>query len=353
MGKPYIDFAAVKAAVNMTQILERYGLLAGMRSTRNGDGFEGRCPIHKGSSDDQFKVSVSKNCWNCFGSECQCGGNVLDFVAKMEKVDALEAAHLLNGWFVLGLEKQAAPPREERGPKDHKSGGQKEGESNGIRESVKDHGSTRAEENAPEEIGANDPLKFELKNLKADHPYFGERGLTAETVSAFGLGYCAKGTMSGRVVIPIHNAKSELVGYVGRWPGQPPDERPKYKLPTGFHKMVEVFNLHRAIREPTEEPLIVVEGFFDVMLLWQQGYRRVVSLMGSSLSAVQEQLIAEAESKSSGIILMFDEDAAGRTGRDKALCRLAKSAFVRVAVLPREGAQPDHLTAEELRNLLQ
>src|SRR5438105_4720230 len=98
--------------------------------------------------------------------------------------------------------------------------------------------------------------------------------------------------MSGLVVIPIHNTNSELVGYAGRWPGQAPDERPKYKLPTGFHKLGEVFNLHRAMREPAERPLIVVEGFFDVMLLWQRGYRRTVSLMGSSLSAVQEQLIA-------------------------------------------------------------
>ena len=65
----------------------------------------------------------------------------------------------------------------------------------------------------------------------------------------FGLGYCAKGTMSGRIAIPIHNHEGALVGYAGRWPGEPPEERPKYKLPKGFRKSAEVFNLHRALQE--------------------------------------------------------------------------------------------------------
>jgi DNA primase len=142
------------------------------------------------------------------------------------------------------------------------------------------------------------------------------------------------------------------VGYVGRWPGQPPEERPKYKLPTGFKKSAEVFNLDRALLEQQGLPLIVVEGFFDVIKLWQQGYHRVVSLMGSSLSLKQEALLLEASASRPGIILMFDEDDAGRSGREKALLRLARSLFVRVVPLPQEGAQPDHLSESELHALL-
>ena len=56
--------------------------------------------------------------------------------------------------------------------------------------------------------------------------------------------------MSGRVVIPIHNERGELVAYAGR---SIDGSEPKYKLPAGFHKSLELFNLHRAIGE-TDAP---------------------------------------------------------------------------------------------------
>ena len=168
----------------------------------------------------------------------------------------------------------------------------------------------------------------------------------------FGLGYCAKGTMSGRVVIPIHNTEGQLIGYCGRWPGKPPDDRPKYRLPNGFKKSAEVFNLDRALAQEQGLPLIVVEGFFDVIKLWQLGFHRVVSIMGSSLSARQETLLVEASASRPGLILMFDEDDAGRAGREKALLRLARHLFTRVIALPQEGLQPDHLSESDLHALL-
>jgi DNA primase len=331
----------------MTQVLEHYGLMTSMTPKKNGEALEGPCPIHKGSSPDQFKVSVPKNCWNCF-SECKCGGNVLDFVAKMENCDAHEAAHLMNGWFRLGLDKQPAPPRDNaNAPQDFPASGTRGQAAGSPRE-------TPHKAEAPaEELGPNPPLKFALKELQTDHPYIADRGLSPETAAEFGLGYCKRGTMAGRVVIPIHDIAGKLVGYAGRWPGEePPEKRPKYKLPEGFKKTSEVFNLHRALQEGSGSPLIVVEGFFDVMRLWQLGWRRAVSLMGSHLSATQERLLAE-HGRAGGIILLFDEDEAGRRGRANALLCLATKAFVRVAALPREGAQPDHLPEEELRTLLQ
>jgi DNA primase len=351
MGKPYIDFTAVKASVTMTQVLEHYGLLASMTPKKNGEALEGPCPIHKGTSPDQFKVSIPKNCWNCF-SECKCGGNVLDFVAKMEDCDAQEAAIRMNAWFKLGLDKQPPPPRDETSqprrsaPAQGAQSARQTGNGNAA-----EHDSVPHSEAPAEEEGPNTPLKFALKELQTDHPYVGERGLTPETAAEFGLGYCKRGTMASRIVIPIHNTDGKLVGYAGRWPGEPPEQRPRYKLPEGFKKMSEVFNLHRAMREAGDSPLIVVEGFFDVMKLWQLGWRRAVSLMGSHLSATHERLLADA-GKERGIILLFDEDDAGRTGRAKALLRLATKVFVRVAPLPREGVQPDHLTPDELHTLL-
>ena len=110
--------------------------------------------------------------------------------------------------------------------------------------------------------GPNKPLKFRLDKLDRDHPYLTERGLTAETIEEFGIGYCSKGMMEGRIAIPIQNEQGEVVAYAGRWPGEPAENTPKYKLPKGFRKSLELFNIHRAIKEPPDKPLVIVEGFF-------------------------------------------------------------------------------------------
>jgi DNA primase len=85
-----VNFRALKAAVTMEQVLAHYGLLA--RFKRGKDSLTGSCPIHRGTNPTQFRVSVSKNCLDSFG-DCHRGGNVLDFVAKMENIKPLDAAN--------------------------------------------------------------------------------------------------------------------------------------------------------------------------------------------------------------------------------------------------------------------
>ena len=102
---------------------------------------------------------------------------------------------------------------------------------------------------------SNAPLTFVLK-VDPDHPYLRERGLADETVAHFGLGYAPRGLMKGRIAIPIHNEKGELIAYAGRWPGDPPEGEPKYKLPPGFKKHLVLYNLHRAIPESPEGKLL-------------------------------------------------------------------------------------------------
>jgi len=156
--------------------------------------------------------------------------------------------------------------------------------------------------------------------------------------------------MEGRIVIPIHNAKSEVMAYAGRFPGEPPDEdTEKYKLPPGFRKMQELFNIDRASKEPADTPLIIVEGFFGCMKIHQGGYRNVVALMGRTMSLTQEELIR----RYSHVILMFDEDEAGRAARAEIAARLAKFVYVKIHAFEKEGQQPDKLTAEEVQQLLE
>jgi hypothetical protein len=90
----------------------------------------------------------------------------------------------------------------------------------------------------------NAPLPFALK-LDPAHSYLAERGLGPELVELFGLGFCSRGNMAGRICIPIHNEQSELVAYAGRWPDDDvPDWQERYKLPMKFQKSRVLFNLH-------------------------------------------------------------------------------------------------------------
>jgi DNA primase len=196
------------------------------------------------------------------------------------------------------------------------------------------------------EVAVNTPLKFRLDKLDTNHPYLLERGLSPETIACFGIGFCSKGMMADRIAIPIQNCLGEVVA------GEPTGDIPKYKLPQGFRKSLELFNIHRAILEPVELPLVIVEGFFDCIMLYQNGYHKVVALMGSSMSVAQEKLIQANSNQRSLIVVMLDEDEAGRTGREDIANRLAQFAFVKIHAFPEEGQQPEHLNAEDVKTLL-
>lgn len=326
-----VDFKAIKVSITMEQLLQHYGLLKQFK--RGTDSLSGPCPIHKGTNPTQFRVSISKNCWNCF-SECHHGGNTLDFISKMEDISIHAAALKAVEWFNLDPENIAAEAEEP--------------EEKPPQESFKRTQHAKSPEAKPEQAKPNSPLKFRLDKLERDHPYLLERGLSLETVLDFGLGFCTKGVMQGHIAIPIHNVKGEVVAYCGRWPGEPPEDTQKYKLPKGYLKSQDIFNLDRAIKEPPEQPLIIVEGFFDCMKLWQHGVKKVVALMGSSLCPAQEELIRQHTSSSSQIIVMFDENEAGRTGREDAAVRLSRFAFVKTHVFEQEDMEPEHLTAEQV-----
>ncbi len=335
----FVDFKSIKAAVTMEQVLDRYGLLEQMK--RSGDSLSGCCPLHGGSNPTQFRVSISKNCWNCF-SECKHGGNVLDFVAEKDKTSVHAAALKLMEWFDLPAtdtspEEEAEPPRAASAP----------------RQTPAPAPTASKQQFKPEDSTPNPSLKFRLEHLDGKHPYLPERGLTPETIVDFGVGFCAKGMMAERIAIPVHNGEGKVVAYAGRFPGEPPDgNTPKYKLPPGFKKSLELFNLDRAKKEPRELPLIVVEGFFDCMKLHQHGVKKVVALMGSTLSSAQEELIRQHTDRHSQVIVMLDEDEAGRAGREDIATRLSRFVFVKTHVFAEENRQPSQMTAEEITSLL-
>jgi len=317
----WVNFKDIKEKVSIEDLLSHYNLLEGLR--RKGNELIGYCPIHDKNhyNKNSFSVNTEKNIWHCFS--CDAGGNILDFVAFMENVDIRQAALLIKKWFRIDSQKDEKMAKKER-----------EGKKEEVNEEM------------------NKPLTFKLKNLDYDHPYLKERGIKKETIKEFGLGYCKRGILKGRIAIPIHNEKGELVAYAGRYPGDPPEEESKYIFPSNFKKSCVIFNLNRVKDNDKGKELILVEGFFDVFNLWQAGVKNAVALMGTSLSKEQEELILRYLGKGGRITLIFDSDEAGRKSVKEVIEKLIEKVYIKVIRL-KEGIDLDKLSKKEINNLLQ
>jgi DNA primase len=325
----WIDFTELKRQVSIRDVLARYGLLDGLQEKKPGK-LVGPCPIHGGKNGTSFNVDVDKNVFHCF-SECG-GGNVLDLVMKIEGCTIREAGEKLADWFGLSWTRRR---KGESTPQPTNSIAPKPAAAAHTSERV---GAERA----------NPPLERPLKDLNPDHPYLVERGLTVPTIKTFGIGYCTRGLMRGRIAIPIHDEHGDLVAYAGRAvDGALAAEKGKYRLPDGFKKSFVLFNLHRAIQS-ADRHLILVEGFFDCFRATQAGFPNVVALMGSTLSEPQEQLLLAHADR---LTLFFDGDDAGTKCVREFYARLRRRTFLREAHLE-PGEQPDTLGDERIRELL-
>lgn len=317
----WINFKELRAQVSLEDVLFRYYRLD---LPRQGSKVIGPCPVHGGSSKRAFHADLDRNVWHCF-SKCKCGGNQLDFVAKRDGLSIRDAALRLQDFF-LG---PGADPPPAPSPTTNQPQAQRKKE--------------------PERAEGNPPLAVNL-NLAHDHPHLlSDRGLQVDTCEHFDVGYCRRGVMRSCIAFPIHNRDGVLVAYAGRRL-KPQDVRQygKYKLPKGFRKELELYNLHRAAPLAGEHGLILVEGFFSVLKLYEAGYENAVACMGSELSTHQATLIAELASE---CIVLFDGDEAGWAGADAVRECLSERLTVRVAKLP-PGAEPDTLSPRALRWLV-
>ena len=151
--------------------------------------------------------------------------------------------------------------------------------------------------------------------------------------------------MGGRICIPIHDDRGDLVAYAGRWPGEDvPDGEGKYKLPGKFEKARVLFNLHRVAEG---EHLVLVEGYWSTIRLHGLGVP-VASPMGWSVSPEQVALLRDRGVRY--LTLLLDGDDAGVRGRERVLPELASAFFVRAPLL-RDGQKPDTLPEVELLEL--
>jgi len=323
----WVSFQEIKAKIKMETLLSHYKLLDGLKAS--GTHLYGCCPIHKGKNPRQFSVDLEKNIFNCFG-DCGGGGNVIDFVAKMEGgIKIRQAALLIKKWY----------------PQEFKEGEQRISADAEIK-----HEPVREKISIGESKEINPPLRFQLKNLDQDHPFLPDRGILPEAEGKYGLGYCSKGMMAGRIAIPIHNHAGELVAYCGRSITPAQMAEGKYKLPPAFIKTAVVYNLHR--QNQGTKKLIVVESFFSVFALYQAGFANVVSFMGSTMGDEQKRLLCDFLEPDGQVMLLFDADESGQRGAMDCLTLLSSNLYVKILSLDQGIKKPHHLNIEAIKRLL-
>lgn len=302
----WIEFAAIKRAVPLVAVLEHYRINELRRSGRNQ--LRGRCPLHGGEGRETFHVNTTEQVFHCFS--CGAGGSVLDLVAAVEGCGLREAAEKLSEW--KSVPGNVARPQKATVTK--------------KRESVS-------------------LLRFRLRGVDVRHPYLASRGIHEATAREFGIGYYGgPGLMSQRLVIPLDDEAGRLVGYGGR---SLDGSEPRYRFPTGFAKSRVLFNLHRATAA-RQSTVIVVEGFFDCLKVYQAGFGSVVALMGSALYEHPRRLLMQHFRQ---IVLMLDGDAPGRRAAAVVSARLSASCPVRIVQLANDS-QPDQLSEQTLQELL-
>jgi len=330
----WIDFAEIRARVSLEAVLlDMYQL--GERLRRSGRKLVGSCPVHGGDNPRAFQADLDKAVWYCH-TGCRKGGNVIDFVSAIDNVPIRSAALKLHARYLAGSSEAAAPPANRTSPSPPPAA------SVPSTPVVQEDKSAAPSEEGP----SNPPLSLKL-NLSHDHPHIlKERGLSVETAQRFGVGYCARGLMRGMIAIPVRDEDGDLVAYAGRrLKFADIEAHGKYRFPKGFKKELVLYNLDRTRALAQERGLVVVEGFFSVMSLYEAGIENVVAAMGCSLSEAQCALLAEL---ASSVTLLFDGDASGRGGAEEARARLEGRVATRLIRLP-DGCDPEAVPHKTLR----
>jgi DNA primase len=347
MATKWIDFKELRERLDPAAVLAAYKVKVKVK----GDQAQGYCPLpthkaHEGRpKSPSFSVNLRRGIFNCFS--CSASGNLLDLVCLLKgmnpenSADIRKTALLLDERFPASNAGQTSPP-----PASQKgNAGQKP-----------DAGSER-------KIVVNAPLDFELKNIDPNHPYLLNRGFLREIIKNFGLGFCSKGLMKDRVVIPLRDHDGNLVGYAGRVVDDMliNDENPRYRFPSGREKNGVYYDFRKSLflyngcqfesDEPDMESVVVCESFTAVWWLTQWGFPRVVSIMGASCSPEQGELIAKIVVPNGLVTILTDGDEAGERCAHSIFSEVGSYRKVRWAKLG-QGCQPTDCSGEELQAML-
>ncbi|MEO1814694.1 MAG: DNA primase [Acetobacterium sp.] len=311
-----------------------------MTLKRVGNSYKGKCPFHN-EKTASFTVSREKQLYHCFG--CGAGGNVITFIMEMEKLPFVDALKFLAARVNMIL------PEKQNQQEDHQAYEKKKRLYELHREAA----------------------NYYYKVLKTDRPareYLLQRGISQETIREFGLGYASEDwsrltdflTTKGftiaemldsglvlaseskrhydrfrdRIMFPIVNPRGQIVGFGGRLmtTGQ---NGPKYlnspETPI-FSKSYELYNLNHCKNFLDAGQILIVEGYMDVISLYEKGIRNTVAALGTAFTPFHGKIL---ERYANDVIIAFDGDSAGKSATEKAMNILKKTSLnVKILNLP-------------------
>ncbi|MCR8725429.1 DNA primase [Frigidibacter sp. ROC022] len=324
-----------------------------MRKSNQGKGdFWAPCPFHQEKSAS-FHVDDKKGFYYCFG--CQAKGDAISFVRETENASFIEAIEILAR--EAGMTVPAADPRaQETADRRTRMAEVMELAVQHYRLQLKTAAAAQARdylagrglgEAAQErfEIGfAHDSRQGLTAALKA-------KGVAPELILACGLAAEPEGggapydRMRGRIIYPIRDARGRCIGFGGR--SMDPNARAKYlNSPETelFDKGRSLYNLAPARAAAGKgKPLIVAEGYMDVIALVMAGFEAAVAPLGTAVTEEQLRLMWRISDEP---VIALDGDAAGMRAAlrviDRALPLLEAGKGLRFAILP-QGQDPDDL----------
>ncbi|GAB2712308.1 DNA primase [Halomonas garicola] len=323
-----------------------------------GRNHAGLCPFHQEKSPS-FTVSADKQFYHCFG--CGAHGNALRFLMEYERLGFPDAVEQLAASLGLEVEREGADdPHAQQREKKRKQG-----------------------VNLLELAASFYRERRVMPEGQAARRYLEERGLSAEVIDTYGIGYAPdswealkrhldeRGVSEAvqieygllihredsgrtydrfrdRVMFPIRDGRGRTVAFGGRVMG---DAKPKYlnspETPV-FHKGRELYGLYEARRAPQRpEQLVIVEGYMDVVALAQFGVRNAVATLGT---ATTEEHLKRLFRLVNRVVFCFDGDRAGRQAArralETALPQMLDGREARFLFLP-EGDDPDDMVRRE------
>lgn len=342
------DIEEIRNRVNLVDLVSEYASLK-----RSGRRFRALCPFHS-EKTPSFYVDPDKQLYHCFG--CGAGGDIFTFVMEMEKLTFPEAVEYLAQ--KAGVTLTRITSKAERSDKEQTYKLLEYAAKLYQAVLFKTEEGKKALKYLLEERGISlDSIKqFEIGFSPTDESVITKKllkeGFKEKHLIESGLSIkTSRGLIDrfrGRIIFPIKDIKDRVVGFGGR---QFLSDEPKYlntpETPY-FKKGSLLYNLNRAKHyAASEDKILIVEGYTDVIALHEVGIPYVVATLGTALTETHFSVISRF---TKNVYLAFDADSAGRKAAERGLELISSAGNLnaRVVLFP-EGKDPADF-CKELKN---
>jgi DNA primase len=348
------DRELVQRVKDATDLVALVGQAVKLR--KQGSAWVGLCPFHSERSPS-FQVVGDRGFYHCFG--CAKHGDAFTWLQEREGLTFPEALEQLAGQAGIELPKVRERSASEMDLEERMRA---------VLNSAQAYYQARLRDTPKalaylknrgirEAFAQEAGLGFAPEGWENLVGYLRKAGFSTELIEQTGLaGRSERGTMidflRNRLTIPIHDGRGRLIAFGGRAFGE---DKPKYlntrETPL-FSKGSVLFGFNRA-KGGFKDGALVVEGYFDVLQLHQEGVNQAVAPLGTALTENHLQLLGRFTKR---LVLCFDGDAAGIRAMEKGLRLALPAGFdVRLLLLP-QGEDPDtwclKLGSEAFRELV-